>query len=468
MSVGKPNHNAGSGNFKKLKRFYLKEGSARYRILPPHGRLATRGLYFQYHRSHWGFKISVNGKLIGIPFECQREINFRTKEVERDCLICTEKVDPLENQYKAKEAEFIQAGLNKDQLREAMKPFNEQRMRYNREGKYYYNVLNEAGEIGVLGIPAKAKKALDAQIKKCLQEYHFDPIDADGGCWFVFTKEGKGGQTFHSVEIAQEMETITLQDGSFRQVPSIKRCSLTAEIIGRMDDEAGDLTDLFPKLTDEDQRRLLDSGGDPEVYKAILDRARPAERETYSNGIPKTEPAPKADETNDWPAWDHAQATPPVDPKVAALKALGLNDAQIQAILGVTAAPAVPVIPAPTTTPIAAPPEASAPVPGPAVDAVKQALMDHAKGQAPAVAAPKPAAPPAPEVDPEEAKLLAELAALKAKKAAQATAKPTPPPAPAKAPVVHDDPEEFGEISDEEWAMRAYGNIAGDGNEVSF
>lgn len=421
MTIGKPNHDAGSGNFKKLKRFYLKDGVSRYRILPPHGKLASRGLYFKFHRSHWGYQIKVNDKFVKIPFLCQREIDFRTKEVVQDCLICVEKVDPIYNLCKAKEAEFIQMGLSKDQIREAMKPFNEQRMRYNREGKYYYNVMSEAGEIGVLGIPTKAKKALDTQIKKCIQEYHFDPVDADGGCWFDFIKEGRGGQTFHSVEIVQTRETVTLQDGSVREVPSVKRCPLTPEIIGRMDDEAGDLTDLFPVLTDEDQRRLLDSGGDPDVYKAILDRARPMKSDTYSNSPPKTEDV--------LPTWDNAQATPPVNPKVAALKAAGFSDEQIRRFLEMDVSP---------TTPTA-----------PVVEAAKPTTPAPVASQA------------MPEVDPEEAKLLAELAALKARKAQQAAPAPV---APSKA-----EPETDGPLSDEEWARMAYGQIGDEeADEISF
>ncbi len=291
IDIGDANYGGGIA-----KNFKLKKGENNlFRILPPLGALAAKGVWAVDHRVHWGYK-SGNNQFR--TFECIEERDRNTKMVTRRCPECDKnariKADYESKHKKAVEFLMKEKGMGEDQAKkvaygklEAHKAIMDQ---YNRSFRFYMNTINEKGEIGVLNIAYAHFKLLRTKIAD-LRKDSIDPLKPSQGAWFNFTYEGNSG---HAVDIAMV--------GNKLEGERLKPAQLTEDILKRLKNEVADLTDLFKQVTVDQIQKLVDSNGDTGVVDSIFSRgesktmtaAGPVDVGGDNFDIPGLDDAPKA------------------------------------------------------------------------------------------------------------------------------------------------------------------------------
>lgn len=229
--------------FTQKKYFKLKDGASSFRILPPLGDLADKGIWSVFYAVHYGYKNS-KGKLR--VFQSSLVKNGKTKMVEVPDA-AAERLDMLKAQYE----EAKKTG-NKALQEKLGKLVSGQKPMYNLDKNHYLNVIDSQGNIGVLKLRHNAKKVLDQEIK-ALREKGIDPLSVDNGRFFTFTRSGSGLDTTFAVKVTtREIEVPNV--GLVEQAIVHK---LDDSIVKRLSDEAAELDKLFKKLTAEEIERIV-------------------------------------------------------------------------------------------------------------------------------------------------------------------------------------------------------------------
>jgi hypothetical protein len=244
----------GEGGKTHWFKFPKEGGSLVLRILPSYGSLKASGRWSQYYVTHFGYRDS-KGKTR--TFESPEVINRQNRMVEV--------ADPAMERIKALRSAQEKAKIENNT--EMVKKIGEQLRVFNAKKAHYMNVIDLDGKIGVLSIPHKMKMALDTKIKE-LQQKGINPLAAQGGRFFVFTRTGSGVNTTHMVDVYRDPSTD-------QQVVS----NLTAEIASRMTSEGVDLATLYVKPTPEEVSEIVKSNGGT-VLESILSRYRKNSKES--------------------------------------------------------------------------------------------------------------------------------------------------------------------------------------------
>lgn len=251
--------------YTKKNYFYLKSefdkggvvgGQNIFRVLPPLFSLATEGKYYQYYSVH-KFATNTQGKMR--PFVCIEDKDYKTKMIRQHCPVCDYLTEKTQQMDMAK-----QKGVSDQQIRD----FNEVYIKpYQPERRYYLNVIDQSGQIGILGVPSKAFKALESLVK----EYMQSNIDITGmrGLFLNFVKDSKykgDNQVMYKVEVHREK----INDPQQGLIERPKAHDLTPDLINRIKKEASDLSKLFARLTPEEVGLILRANGDER--RAVVDR----------------------------------------------------------------------------------------------------------------------------------------------------------------------------------------------------
>lgn len=229
-------------------KFPKEGGSLVLRVLPPYGSLKASGRWSQYYVTHFGYR-DTKGKLR--TFESPEVINRSNRMIEV--------ADPAMERIKALRAAQEKAKIENNT--ELVKKIGEQLRVFNAKKAHYMNVIDMDGKIGVFSIPHKMKMALDAKIKE-LQQKGVNPLSAQNGRFFVFTRTGTGVNTVHQVDVYRDPSTD-------QQVSS----TLTLEIAERMQSEGVDLGKLYVKPTPEEVAEIVKANGGA-VIEAVLAKYR--------------------------------------------------------------------------------------------------------------------------------------------------------------------------------------------------
>lgn len=250
----------GKSGFVKKKRFYIEDGSNLFRLLPPFGSLADVGAIAKYHENYW-LKNS-NGK----PFPV-----LSTQIMNRDKVIV--KRDPIADAINTKkqELETLKAAGADKALIEA---FENDVKGLNLDKAFYANVMNPAGEIGILKIKTTAWNSLKEMLKK-LDAEGIDPINIgkNNGIIFDFKRyKDESGKTIYRTDIAM----VTKKDpNTGRAVSEYQYLELDETVFARMEKEAEDLAKCFKEFTQEE--RVLLASLDPKTIDRVLQRPTPVE-----------------------------------------------------------------------------------------------------------------------------------------------------------------------------------------------
>lgn len=293
MKTGKANYE--KGGFKKKNYFKQEDGDVVYRILPPLGDLADKGVWSRYYAVHFGYK-NLEGKIR--PFVSPLQKNNKTKMIEvPDAAV--ERLDDLKAKLEKARSEGNGPLMAKLNTLVGLKGV------YSLDKGFHMNVVDLQGNIGVLKIRYRAKQLLDQEIEK-LRDEGVDPLSLDNGRFFVFNRNNKGLDTSFKVSVYTEKLDVPGVGKVDRQVVH----KLTPEILSRLESEASDLDSIFNKVTSEEVAEIvatsdLMSGKSSacnkyfdERWKARKEAAKAAEEDDSNQYEPDdTVPAPVAAQT---------------------------------------------------------------------------------------------------------------------------------------------------------------------------
>lgn len=325
-----------------------------YRVLPPMKSLARDGKYAKFYSTHRGFRGTDNRQK---PFLCVEESNYDTKTKARSikvhCPIC-DWVAAVEAQIEG----FKAQGATDDQIREYR---NKYVFPFQAERKYYMNVVNAEGKIGILPIGSKMFKSLEALAKE--QEKLGVDICGMTGLYVNFKKQTafKGDKNaVHNAVLYMHPDGT----GGYRPVSHV----IDQVFAQRLGPEAADLAKLFKEINIEQCAQLVALDGmaraeyvdrlfpKEDVKPAPAPVAAPVQAPVAApaSALP-TAPAP-AMTTTPAPAMQAAPAAPafsmPAAPAQAA-PALAPLPAPAQGFGQSLAPAAAPTTPAPTAAPAA-------------------------------------------------------------------------------------------------------------------
>jgi len=243
MKLGKAKYGT---EYTKRKYWGLKDGEATFRILPPMGDLADKGIWSQFYNVHYGYKNSKDQMRV---FQSPLVKNRKTKMIEvPDAAL--ERIEQLK-------AKLEEAKKNGDKaMVEKLDKLVGQKGQFNLDNNHYVNAMDTQGNIGILKLRHRAKNALDATIKR-LREQGVDPLSAEDGRFFVFRRSGTGLDTTFQVDILQE----TLEVNGVGKVKRDLVHKLTDDIVTRLGNEAAKLDQLFKRPTSEQVARIVKEGG---------------------------------------------------------------------------------------------------------------------------------------------------------------------------------------------------------------
>lgn len=229
-----------NSGFKKKNFFYLKEGSNLYRILPPFASMAKSGGIVKY----WGvFWLAASKGKRPVPTILVQDKNKNV--ITRDPL--AEKIDMLKANLTLLEkdggaTEIVEA------LKETVKSLR-------LDKSHYLNVINPAGEIGVLKIKYTGLQDLKERLKELAQQ-NFDPINAgpNNGLFFDFKKlKDDQGKVNYRVDIATK---VTKNPNGPGFLSEYYLAPIDETVLNRMTSEASDLNSLYTVRTPEEQAQL--------------------------------------------------------------------------------------------------------------------------------------------------------------------------------------------------------------------
>jgi hypothetical protein len=242
MKLGSARYGA---QYTKKKYFKLKDGETVFRILPPMGDLADKGIWSVYHSVHYGYKNS-EGKLR--TFISPLVVNRTNKMIEKpDAAL------DLINKIKA-QVDAAKAAGDKATADRLMEYAGGPKSRFNLDKNHYVNAMDLQGNIGVLKLRHKAKLALDATIKS-LRAQGIDPLSPEDGRFFVFRRAGNALDTTFQVEVYGEKIDVAGIGVVTKQVVH----KLTSDIVDRLEAEAVNLDKIFKKLTSEEVQQIVSS-----------------------------------------------------------------------------------------------------------------------------------------------------------------------------------------------------------------
>ena len=268
----------------KKNYFSIKKGTQVFRILPPLGDLADKGIWNRYHAVHFGYR-TLEGYMR--PFSSPEVVNRKTRMVEvRDAA-----KDYIDNLLTAKNtlAEKLQASPDDARLKAQLEKTESLLMTFNLEKRYYVNAMDQNGNIGLLKLKTREKNALDAVREQIKQEEDLDPIGVVGA-FLTFTKHGDGRDS----SVLVSANYISSKTDAGKSVKSLNSHDLASDTatISRLKDMAFDLDKIFVKPTAEEVAMMVKGG--PEAVSMVMEKhknSRPVE-------TPKVVAALEVDEEN--------------------------------------------------------------------------------------------------------------------------------------------------------------------------
>lgn len=246
MSIfGKPKY---GGNFVKRKWWKLKDGDSTFRILPPIG---EDGIWSKFYNVHYGYK-NTKGEMR--VFQSSLVKNRKTKMIESpDAAL--ERIEKMKAQY-----EEARKSGNKA-LFDQLDKFVGQKGMYNLDNNHYVNAMDEQGNIGILKLRHRAMLALQATIKR-LRDDNIDPLSAENGRYFVFSRSGMGLDTTFQVTVKKKklrVEGVGEVEQDWTHVIDAETANRCAEFKdGKvLYKEAANLSELFKRPSSEEVARIV-------------------------------------------------------------------------------------------------------------------------------------------------------------------------------------------------------------------
>lgn len=252
MKIGKASY---SGNVKE--NFKIKDGDNIYRVLPPMGNLADAGQWSVYGRVCWGYKGS-DGK--NKPFLSPRVQNYNTKMIEVDCAAFNKSMkikDEYQEMVKNAKELTKSGGVLTDEIKKELEAKKEESMQFNIESKFFLNVMDLEGKIGLLKLALTGHKLIKSLGKK-LEAEGVDITGVENGRYVNINRQGTGLNTDYQVTEFKQNKQVEI-DGVMETVQRSVPHTLDDNIIGRLAKEAFELDSLYPKPTEAEVKEIVDA-----------------------------------------------------------------------------------------------------------------------------------------------------------------------------------------------------------------
>lgn len=281
FKIGEPSSGEG---FQKKEYFKLKSGTTLVvRILPAMGALADKGIWNKYYAVHFGYR-GTDNKMFLFQSTLEKDRATGTVTVPDAALdrINTIKADieKLESALESLPADSPKTAAVEAKIEELKKLGDT----YNLDKKYYMNVIDISGKIGVLSLGYKDFNQLKELREKLRKEEDIDLVSVKNGIYISLTKSGMGRETTTSMTPYLESTV----DASGKKTRDYKTLPITQDLIPRLEREAFDLSNMYAKVTPEqiDVMVLGGSVGVDTVRQAV--RGNQAVRTAVVEQVPES------------------------------------------------------------------------------------------------------------------------------------------------------------------------------------
>jgi hypothetical protein len=271
MQVGKTNYSGRSSERTKFFRLGMKDDQRdlTLRLAPPVKSMAERGNIAFYVKQHFGYSIkNSQGKDVFQTFLCI-ERRDRNKNVIEECPECEEnKLRKAE--VDAKEAALKAKGVPDADIELQLRPMKAYLKEHNLDRKWNMVAKNVNGDWGLLTIGHKCYEALMATIADLRTNKGIDdPLDPKQGVWFKFKRTGK---YFNDIVDTVTVHTEQTAPGQF----AIKFDQILEGDWARIE-ALPDLPTIGRRLTYEQVKMLVASGGEETVVRSVMESGRKTE-----------------------------------------------------------------------------------------------------------------------------------------------------------------------------------------------
>lgn len=255
--------------YAKKNRYYLKDGSNHFRVLPPF----NSDVIAKFWESIWlpSTQVSKAGKVINKPISTIQRKNQDGQVTQRD---------PLLDKIAALQGQLVELQKDPNQNKEILTALEDRLKALRTDRSYYLNVLTPDNQIGLLQIKSTAFKDLKRQIKKLKDEEGIDAINsgAGNGVYFDFQKlRDENNKVTYQVGVVMTTKRDPVTN---KPVKEYKDGTIDETILKRMETEAFDLNTLYKVPTFEEMSLLATL--DPVMVDRLF--ARPEEVEDGDDG----------------------------------------------------------------------------------------------------------------------------------------------------------------------------------------
>jgi hypothetical protein len=264
--VGTYNSDAINGKtFIRRKYFKIEENKSNiYRLLPPFGSLSDSQRIAAYYQIF--FLKGASGKVRVVPTILRKS---KDKGIIQRCPI-VDKVEMLQKQL-----EVISNDPNYDQ--NMVKAKKEQLFNLRLQGAFYVNVIDQAGDIGVLKVPYTAFQSLKKRLEQ-LKSEGVDPINVgpQNGVFFDFKRyKDEKSKTIYEVEVSQK----TRRDENGRLLKEYNWAPIDENVLNRMSTEAVDLGEMYRVFSLEEMNLLATL--DPNIIDQVFASPEKSEEDEF-------------------------------------------------------------------------------------------------------------------------------------------------------------------------------------------
>jgi hypothetical protein len=339
LQIGKPNYNRTNSEKLVYYRLGMKDNQRELTlfICPPIKSMAEDGAYATYVKQHFGYTLPGKGdKPYPKTFNCI-EKRDKGRNVTQECPECNE-IDLRKKAMEATEVRLKAANSTPEIIEAHLRPMKAWLKEHNCDKKWNLLAKNEANVWGILALSHTAFKDFQREIADLRKAGIEDPIGVTG-CWWRFTRTGtsfnditdtckavqeKSGKSFMYKEA-------TMTDSDFQALEAMP-----------------ELTSLGTKISYEQIKMLVESGGDEAVVKSVFASSQRSETSAV-----RTSPVPSQVQvapSNPVVSGPIPQL-PPVVPSASALQAqLAAAQAAVAALQKQAATPNVSPQPGPSIT----------------------------------------------------------------------------------------------------------------------
>lgn len=351
LQIGKTNYSR--TNTEKLTYYKLgmkdNQRNLTVRIAPPIKSLADSGMYAVYVKQHFGYQMQTTprdgkeAKSFPVPFSCI-ERRDRNKNVVQECPECNE-IALRKASLDSKRARLKADGVSEDAVEAQVRPMAEWLKSHNLDKKWNLLAKDESGKWGYLTLSHTAFTDLQREIADLIANGIEDPLGVEG-VWFKFTR---AGDSFNNIK--DTCKAVVVKAGAGFQY---KTDSLTQTDFDALD-ALPELVTLGRKISYEQIQSLVESGGDPEVCKAVFNSSQRTETSPRPVAEVNVKAQPQTPPVVQEPSAATVKApTPAEQPSATALQAqLAALQAQLASLQQPAATPKPEVKatqPAPTST----------------------------------------------------------------------------------------------------------------------